>query len=146
MTTGSTDPSDYFPWLKLWSPGLVPQLLAQSILQGWSLVSITTNNSSAPDTERRILEQDSYGRQIGKLLDAVDQLIAERPAGAAARPAYEELRKLRGRVEQAKTQAAADRLDRITDDLARLKAEDPAAYAARMKALLALLREQVERP
>lgn len=60
---------------------LAPQRLWQSVLPGWifaQTVNITNQNSSSPETERAILAQQSYGRQLGKVIDAVDVLIKAR--------------------------------------------------------------------
>lgn len=128
-----------WPWT--WPFPSLPEQFTQPILPGWSLFNITENNSSAPDTERRIVAQDSYGRQIGRMMDALEALIEERPKGAPNQPAFEEFEQLRQRVDKAKRAAAVDRLTRIGDDLALLKAEDDVAYQAQVKALRALLQE-----
>lgn len=124
-----------FPWLWPFAATVAPDRLAQDILTGWSLISITENNSSSPDTERRIVAQDSYGRQIGRLMDAVCALIAERGAGAPTNAAYASLNALQKRVEAAKVEAATDRISRLRDDLALLKADDPDGYDRQVRAL-----------
>src|SRR5688572_2432578 len=55
-----------FPWV--W---LAPSQLSQPINQGWSFGNVIVNesNSSAPSTELAIVAEESYGRQIGKLLE-----------------------------------------------------------------------------
>jgi hypothetical protein len=133
-TTGGMDSLTelFFPWLG----ASAPQSLTQPILPDWSLIRITENNSSAPDTERRILEKDSYGRQIGRLLDAVSALVALLPEGERGAEPFAELARLKARVDKAKDKAAADRLGRIKDDVAQLKASADEAD----KALLAQLR------
>ena len=108
-------------------PTLAPYYLSQDILRGWSFLTINENNSSAPDTERRIIAQDSYGKQLGKVTDAVADLITQ---SGKETPAFTELLDLRDRVEAAKTQAQADRLKRLADDLKALKAADPEAFKA----------------
>ncbi|HEY7241155.1 MAG TPA: hypothetical protein VH600_18420 [Burkholderiales bacterium] len=47
----------------------------------WSFGSIR-NNSTAPGTEQRILARHSYGRQLWRLMDAVDLLINDLEARA----------------------------------------------------------------
>jgi len=128
-------------WLTPWlSPGgAVPQQLSQSILPGWSLVSITEQNSSRPDTEREIVAHESYGRQIGRLLDAVGALIAERPIGAPDLPALIALDDLRTRIDAIKCDAAERRIDTLREDLATLKRTRPDAFAVRAAALRTLL-------
>jgi hypothetical protein len=110
-----------FPWFPF-----APENLTQPILPGWSF-TLNEVNSSAPDTERRIVAQESYGRQLGKLTDAVAVLIERAGKGD---PAFTELLELKARVEQAKAEARTDRLKRLGDDLRDLKAQDPAAFKA----------------
>jgi len=55
-----------------------PASLTQPINPGWVFgsVHITNENSSDPAAERRITETISYGRQLGRLMDAITVLIA----------------------------------------------------------------------
>ncbi|MDC7684790.1 hypothetical protein PQU92_16015 [Asticcacaulis sp. BYS171W] len=116
-----------------------PQTLTQDILRGWSLISITENNSSAPDTEKRIVEQESYGRQIGKLTDAVLCLIDDLPDDKRDAQAYVELAALKDRIDKLKAESATKRLNRWQDDLSLLKASDPAEYSRQIERLKAYL-------
>jgi hypothetical protein len=133
--------SPYSPlwwWPSLWggqgwnSPGvaLAPQSLSQPIQPGWTFgnVIVTENNSGSPDTERDIVAQESYGRQLGRVTDAVAALIEERPKQLPRPKALDDLLALRDKIEKIKSRSAASRLDRIESDLARLKAERPEDY------------------
>src|SRR3954470_18014846 len=126
-----------FPFVWPWSGATT---LQQPILPGWSFGNVIVNNqnSSAPAMELDIVSAESYGRQIGKLLDAVAVLIEER--GQKNRPgALAQVVALRERVEQIKTESAARRLDQVAADLTRLQEDDPAAYEARVTALRRLI-------
>ena len=129
-------------WLKAWFPSWSPNggEIVQPILPGWTVGGVVINeqNSSAPDTERRIVAADSYGRQIGQLLDAVAALIDEQ-GGAGDNAAYGKLVALKAKIDRAKVAAAAHRLDQVWRDLALLKASDPVAYAAQVSALREML-------
>ncbi|BEV10103.1 hypothetical protein ATDW_05990 [Asticcacaulis sp. DW145] len=131
------DGNPFFDPFGLWR--FAPHSLTQDILRGWSLISITENNSSAPDTERRIVEQESYGRQIGKLSAAVRCLIDDLPADQRDKEAYTELRALVERIDKLKAESASQRLDRWKDDLARLKTLNPAEYERQIRELKALI-------
>jgi hypothetical protein len=137
---GGIDP---FWWLRPWSGafGLAPQDLTQSILPGWSFININETNSGAPDTERRILASDSYGRQLGRLLDAVAALIDERPADARPEPAFTQLAELKERIDGIKADGVSARLQRLVDDLRLLKARDKDAYEAHIQAIQKLIAE-----
>ncbi len=68
--------------MSMWSSwfGLAPNSLTQSILPDWSFMTINENNSSAPGTEQKIVSQDSYGRQIGRMMDVLEVLVAREPS------------------------------------------------------------------
>jgi hypothetical protein len=129
-------------WVKAWLPSWPAPGgdLVQPILPGWTVGGLVINeqNSSAPDTERQIVASDSYGRQIGRLLDAVAALI-EGQGGAKDVAAYRTLLALQAKVDRTKVSAAAARLDQLRRDLALLKMSDPTAYQAQIASLRALL-------
>ncbi|HXI87565.1 MAG TPA: hypothetical protein VNH64_08905 [Parvularculaceae bacterium] len=131
--------SVFDPFGFLSGAGLAPQSLSQDILHGWSLVSITTNNSSAPDTERRIVEKVSYGRQIGRLMDAVEALIADLPEEKRSAVVFRDLTEMKKEIDELKIGAASNRLDRLPEDLALIKRTDAEAYKRRIAELRALL-------
>lgn len=59
-----------------------PDELFQPILPGWmfgNIISVSKRNSSSPNSERRIVEQYSYGRQLGQIIDALCDLITRQP-------------------------------------------------------------------
>jgi hypothetical protein len=78
---------DWPSWMKGSVPNpldvfAAPRNLVQPILPGWvfgSVTNITEQNSSAPDTEREIIAAQSYGRQLGRVMDALAILIADLP-------------------------------------------------------------------
>src|SRR5688572_24949554 len=110
----STDSDKGLDWL-LWpwrmAAAAAPQTLTQPINPGWSFgnVTITSSNSSSPDTEREIVSRHSYGRQIGRMMDAIELLLDERGTKAVADPRADEFRELRKQVEAIKLAAARRR-------------------------------------
>jgi len=101
-----------------------PRNLVQPILPGWvfgSVTNITEQNSSAPDTEREIVAAQSYGRQLGRIMDALAVLIAELPEAKQAEKAFEEFTAIRLQIDAIKAKAAARRLNEIASDLSTLK-------------------------
>src|SRR4029453_17975763 len=66
-------------WMRNWwtTLGLAPQTLTQPILPGWA-ITINGVNSSAPQTEVEVVQKHSYGRQLGRMADAVQALIEDR--------------------------------------------------------------------
>jgi hypothetical protein len=119
-----------------------PQNLVQPILPGWvvgSTINVTEQNSDDPDTEQEIVAAHSYGRQLGRVMDALAALIAQLPrANQDAKP-FEELMKLQREIDDIKLKAAARRLDRVASDLATLKGAKPDEYervAAKFREIL----------
>jgi hypothetical protein len=140
---------DWPSWIKGSMPNpldvfAVPRNLVQPILPGWvfgSVTNITEQNSSAPDTEREIVAGHSYGRQLGRVMDALALLITDLPKTKQNAQAFEELIKIHREIDDIKVQAAARRLDRIAADLATLKETKPEQY----ERLAATLREVLKR-
>lgn len=139
MTDGSTSPKNpIWPAWPFWPLPLptsfastAPGELVQPINPGWTfgnLISVTEQNSSAPDTERDIVAADSYGRQLGRVMDALVELISEQPESARQKPAFKELIALHQRIQKIKSRAAARRVDRIAADLADLREHNPEEY------------------
>lgn len=145
-----TDNASFDPFSSLvhnWTTmALAPQKLWQSINSGWSFgnIIVNENNSSAPQTEQAIVAQESYGRQIGKLLDAVDTLARRQPDW----PDTEQLKAaidLKIRVDGVKLAMAQRRIDQLRGDLELLRAAGPAdQYDASVAALRRLLAELPE--
>jgi hypothetical protein len=139
---------DWPSWMKGSMPNpldvfAVPRNLVQPILPGWvfgSVTNVTEQNSSAPDTEREIVAGQSYGRQLGRVMDALAVLIADLPKAKQDARAFEEFAKIRREIDDIKAEAAARRLDRIAADLATLKATKPKEY----ERLAATLREAIK--
>jgi hypothetical protein len=126
-------PADLF---RAWLPPAVgaPNTLVQPILPGWTL-NVNSQNSSSPQTEANVVARHSYGRQIGRLADAVRALIVERHGEAPAEPAFAEFMALWREIEQVKLDSATARLEAIESDLALLERSDPKAYERLRSAL-----------
>jgi hypothetical protein len=71
--------------------------------------------------------QHSYGRQIGRLLDAVSALVERLPA-AASDPRVKEFQSLVREVDGIKRRARLPRVERLRDEIEELQRSDPRAY------------------
>jgi hypothetical protein len=93
-------------------------------------ININTAGAGNPQLERRITEQvASYGRQLGRILDALDVLIrhvdlSDLPPEDARTIA--QLVALCDEIEEVKRKAAAEDIDRLVAQARRLR-EDPEA-------------------
>ncbi|MFZ2990674.1 hypothetical protein [Ideonella sp.] len=144
-TAAKTDALPTLPWPFSW-PGLsgisniAPQYLNQPINPGWSFGNVIVNagNSSAPALEMALVSRHSYGRQLGKLRDAVAGLIEERekPASKAKLPsALAAFATLRTELAQTRAQHEKDQLDELREALQALRQSDPDAWARLIKAI-----------
>jgi hypothetical protein len=138
----STQTSGLWPWN--WWGGLAtaPQRLTQPILPGWTVapvVTITGVNSSAPQTEAEVVQRHSYGRQLGRIADALQALIEERDEQAPDDRRLTAFTEMKKEIDDIKLDAAATRVDRLGADLAVLKAERPAEYRRLRDALREIL-------
>lgn len=120
---------DAAEWLRAWQAAwrLAPENLTQPILPGWSL-NINSNNSSAPQTEIDVLAKHSYGRQLGRIADALERLIVEQHGKAPAAAPYAEFLQMKREVDKVKEAGATARVDRLRKDLELLKAKNPSEY------------------
>ncbi|MBV8540503.1 MAG: hypothetical protein JO063_04755 [Pseudonocardiales bacterium] len=130
---GSQPLNPWQAWLSMFGiraplSGDVTQDVAPSI----GLVNINATRSGDPKLEQRIITQvASYGRQLGRLVEAVDVLARRQPRevlGEADVHALDQLHDLAERIAAVKEEAALDRIDRIVADVHALS-RDPQANA-----------------
>jgi hypothetical protein len=109
-------------------PSLAPQALSPPILPGWRFansISVTVENFSSPQTERDIVARYGYGRQLGRVIDVLGELIERWPGGAPDDPAVRRFAELRNEIEKIKTQGIV----RAVSELAEMKQRIPDEYA-----------------
>ena len=100
---------------------------SQPILPGWTF-NVNSNNSTAPQTEVEVVQHYSYGKQLGRISDALAALIeAVAPEGIDAAP-YKPFTEMKDEIDGLKNDAAAARIDQLRADLLRLKVERPDEY------------------
>ncbi len=135
-------------WFGVWEPWLRPWVgrgpLSGDVTQAIdaSFIRLTTTSAGNPELERQIVEQvASYGRQLGRVLDALDVLIRQTEDADLAsgdRQTLDALLSLRGDIEAAKEQAAASRVDRLVADIRALR-RDPEANSPALSRIQAAL-------
>jgi hypothetical protein len=134
-------PADPAEWLRSWSDAMrlmpqsvplsVPQSLAQAINPGWNFgptFTLNSGNSSAPQTEVEVLQRHSYGRQLGRISEALQLLIEERARTSLKDQRVDDFLKMKTEIDSVKLDAAAARVDGLRADLAALKKSRPAEY------------------
>jgi hypothetical protein len=106
-----------------------PEQLDQPILPGWTfgtVVNVTNQNSSSPETEREILEQESYGRQLGRIIDALSDVIEDRSTRRTQ--AMDRFLELRDKIDRMKSKAAQRHCEQLKNHLAIMKRQNPGEY------------------
>ena len=132
---------DWSSWMRaiMMNSSLSPKTFDQPILPGWFVTNITEQNSNDPDTERAIVASQSYGHQLGRMMDAIALLIENLPETERHKDAFQAFAQVRLEIKGIKVKVAIRRLNRIADDLATLKATKSDEYkrvAAKLRVLL----------
>lgn len=124
-----------WPWMQL-----APTTLVQPIVTAGT-ITINGSNSTAPQTEADVLARHSYGRQIGRISDALHALILElHPTPPRTEP-LRDFMEMWDEVEQVKADSARSRLDQVVADLALLNKKNPGEYQRLRSALRSALDE-----
>jgi hypothetical protein len=131
------DPADWVAsWSRLWQEmyarvnpfiSLAPQVLTQPVLPGWlfaNSINVTEENSASPGTEQAIVAKYSYGRQLGRIVDVLGELIDKWPGGAPDSSPVRQFAKLRDEIEEIKTKQIVHAIS----DLAEMKDRNPDEY------------------
>lgn len=129
MADTSTPTWDPASWLKQWSSAmqLAPNTLVQPILPGWTL-NVNAFNSSAPQTEANVVSKHSYGRQLGRISEALAVLVEARDPKAADER-FDDFRSMKAEIDDIKAGNAQARVERLLADLDLLKVLEPEAHA-----------------
>jgi hypothetical protein len=141
MATGDTP---LFPWtgiapaewMRTWQAMWrgIPDNLVQPILPGWTF-NVNSGNSTAPQTEVDVVAKHSYGRQIGRMSDALELFIEERHGKTPEEKRLSDFLTMKHEIDKVKQDAAATRIERIAKDLALLKVHDQEQYVRLRDAL-----------
>jgi len=123
-------------WMRTWQAMWrgIPDTLVQPILPGWTF-NVNSGNSTAPQTEGEVVAKHSYGRQIGRMSDALELLIEERYGKTPEEKPLSDFLAMKHEIDKVKQDAAATRIERIVKDLALLKAQDQEQYVRLRDAL-----------
>ncbi len=116
-----------WPWSSmLWPTQFVeslyaaPDRLQQSILP-WTFAGLVVNesNSSNPVAERAIVSKESYGKQLGRISDALNSLIKQ--TNVKRDDAINEFLELKAHIDDIKYGTEATRFEAVLVDLRKLR-------------------------
>jgi hypothetical protein len=104
-----------------------PDHLQQSILP-WTFTGVVVNesNSTDPLMERAIVKKESYGRQLGRISDALDSLINQ--TNVKRDDAIDAFLELRAHIDDIKRGTEATRFEAVLADLCMLKRKNRALF------------------
>lgn len=132
------DPAEWMrTWQAVWRGA--PEVFTQPILPGWTF-NINGNNSTSPETEVEVLAKHSYGRQLGRISDALELLIEERHGKTPKDKRFTDFLSMKHEIDKVKEAAAAARIERLIKDLDLIKAEDKGQFERLRDALLRALK------
>ena len=127
-----------FPtWNWPWSTFFGPEDLSQSFNNGWTfgnVIQVTNLNSTNPEAEKNIVSHYSYGRQIGRLMDAV-LALADDNTRASKDERVKALRELAKDVEKMKRGAKKIREQNLLSELKALKHDKKDAWEELVKSV-----------
>lgn len=120
-----------------WAP--LDTSFQQPILPGWSFAGVVVNgnNSSDPAMEHAIVGQQSYGKQIGRMMDVVAAL-SELSAVDRNAPPYKAFFEVVDDIDALKREAADARLEKTLKDLEALKKDDKEKFEQCLQRVAAL--------
>jgi hypothetical protein len=119
-------------WQTVWRG--TPDNLVQPILPGWTF-NLNSNNSTEPQTEVDVVAKHSYGRQLGRMSEALELLIEERHGKTPKDERFSDFLTMKHEIDKVKQDAAATRIEGITKDLALLKVQDEERFVRLRDAL-----------
>jgi len=124
------------PFLSL---SAAPQSLNQSILP-WTFAGLVVNedNSRDPATEQAIVTKASYGRQLGRVSDALACIVKTLPAETQKEAAIQAFLDLKEQIDTVKDESEAARFDKVLADLMTLKQRDARGFEDRLARINAL--------
>ena len=132
------DPAE---WVRTWQAAWrgAPDYLVQPILPGWTF-NINSTNSTSPQTEADVVSKHSYGRQLGRISDALALLIEESHGKAPKDEQLSDFLGMKREIDDVKRETAIARIEDLVKALALIETEDRKAYERLRDALLAALK------
>ena len=73
-------------------------VFSQPILPGWT-INVNSINSTSPRTEGLVVSKFSYGKQLGRMADALAAIVATLPQETQAMPAVKDFMKLKAAID-----------------------------------------------
>lgn len=120
-----------------------PPSLSQPILPNWTfgtVYNITEDNSSAPQTEVEVLRRHSYGRQLGRITDALSvfvrsNVLDKEGLSESDRSSLNSFTELADSIGEIKASEALKRAERLATELTYLRKTRPDIFERAVRLL-----------
>jgi vacuolar-type H+-ATPase subunit I/STV1 len=119
-----------------------PQSLNEPILP-WTFagVVVNENNSGDPATEQAVISKDSYGRQLGRISDALAFLIDRLPDEEKKDKTIQAFSEMKVQIDKIKRERETARFDKVLSDLDDLHQHDETTFNERLARVNALAKK-----
>jgi hypothetical protein len=119
-----------------------PKSLNEPILP-WTFagVVVNENNSGDPATEQAVVSKDSYGRQLGRISDALASLIDKLSDEEKQDQAIHAFSEMKVQIDKIKRERESTRFDKVLSDLDELRRHDATTFNERLGRINALVQK-----
>lgn len=119
-----------------------PQTFNEPILP-WTFASVVVNNanSSDPATEQAVVKSESYGRQLGRISDALEYLIDNLSAEERDNKSIQAFLEMKEKIDKIKEQGETARFRKVLSDLDDLRERNKQTFDERVDSINALAKK-----
>lgn len=117
-----------------------PRTFEQPIQPGWTIAGTVINetNSGDPAMEHAIVGKQSYGRQIGRMADALAVLIEEAKPTVRRNDAITAFTEMKDKIDKIKRETEDARFKKVLADLEALQKNDNETFQKRIRQIASL--------
>jgi hypothetical protein len=120
----------------------VPKTFNEPILP-WTFAGVVVNsgNSSDPATEQAVVSSESYGRQLGRISDALEYLINKLSEEEKQNKPIQPFLAMKEKIDEIKEQGETARFRKVLSDLDDLRERNRNTFDERLKSINALAKK-----
>ncbi|RQH00612.1 hypothetical protein [Paraburkholderia dinghuensis] len=119
-----------------------PQSLNEPILP-WTFAGVVVNNENSgdPATEQAVVNSDSYGRQLGRISDALEVLISKLTEEEKKDKRISDFVDMKKKIDEIKDDRATVRFNKVVSDLDDLRNRNKETFDKRIDSINALAKK-----
>jgi hypothetical protein len=125
-------------WMMHFAEMFTPPSDLRQAINPWTFAGVIVNdtNSSNPAAERAVVSQVSYGQQLGRISDALTELIDELDAEKG--PCIKSFLDMKQEIDGIKRESEGTRFEAVIEDLKRLRDSDKQRFDKCLREVAAL--------